>query len=43
VSILAGVIVAMVLGVIAGIVIGYVRSRRAAKADPGSRLPREPR
>jgi len=43
VSILAGVIVAMLLGVLAGIVIGFVRSRRSARADQRSTLPREPR
>jgi hypothetical protein len=43
VSILAGVICAMILGVLAGIVIGFVKSRRAAKADDRSTLPREPR
>lgn len=42
-SILVGVIIAMVLGLLAGIVIGYVRSRRTGRPDARSRLPREPR
>ena len=42
-SILAGVICAMILGVVAGIVIGFIKSRRSADTASRSTLPRKPR